>query len=177
EIAQILMLRLPRRELQRAAATNPRWNRLVDERLHRRRSDHLQHVGGVFRAGSNVTGLKRFGVEDGHFTRSAYWDASRRLRVPDASASLSLIIQLACGSLLTCSGLSFSAVLTSTTSPAAGEYSSDTALTDSIVPNDCPALSFIPTSGKSMYTTSPSCCCAKSVMPTIPRSPAMSIHS
>src|SRR5262249_25386367 len=126
EIAQVLVLRLPERELQRAAATDPRWNRLVDERLHRWRTDHLQHIGGVFRARSDVTGLKRFGIEDAHFTRSAYWDASRRLPVADESASLSLIIQLPCGSLLTCSGLSFSAVLTSTISPAAGEYSSDT---------------------------------------------------
>ena len=41
-----------------------------------------------------------------------------------------------------------------------GAYSSDTAFTDSMVPNDCPAFSFVPTSGSSTYTTSPSCCCA-----------------
>ena len=50
--------------------------------------------------------------------------------------------------MLTASGLSLSAELTSTTSPETGEYSSDTALTDSIVPNDCPCFSFAPTSGQ-----------------------------
>ena len=50
----------------------------------------------------------------------------------------------------TASGFVFSAALTSTTSPDTGAYSSDTALTDSIVPNDCPGFSFAPTSGSSM---------------------------
>ena len=35
-------------------------------------------------------------------------------------------------------------------SPVTGAYSSDTAFTDSIVPNDCPCFSFAPTSGSSM---------------------------
>ena len=38
---------------------------------------------------------------------------------------------------------------TSTTSPVTGEYSSDTAFTDSMVPNDCPCFSLAPTSGSS----------------------------
>jgi len=34
-------------------------------------------------------------------------------------------------------------------SPVTGEYNSDTAFTDSIVPNDCPCFSLAPTSGSS----------------------------
>ena len=34
-------------------------------------------------------------------------------------------------------------------SPVTGEYSSETALTDSIVPKDCPCFTFAPTSGSS----------------------------
>ena len=66
-----------------------------------------------------------------------------------------------CGSVLTVSGLSFSAALTSTTSPDTGANSSDTAFTDSIVPNDFALRRPCgPTSGSSTYTTSPSCCWA-----------------
>ena len=39
-------------------------------------------------------------------------------------------------------------MLTSTTSPDTGAYSSDTALTDSIVPNDCPCFSVAPDLGQ-----------------------------
>ena len=78
-------------------------------------------------------------------TRSAYCvGVEQRGRSRPGSASFSTIIQLPCGSVLTASGLSLSAVFTSTTSPDTGAYSSDTALTDSIVPNDCPASSVVP---------------------------------
>src|SRR6476620_3321406 len=158
QIAEEFVFRLPGRQIQLAARPDSRRNRFVDECIHRGCAHHLQHVRGVFRAWSDVARLERLGIENAHFTRSAYCDASRRLPVADGSASLILIIQLLCGFEFTCSGLSLSPLLTSTTSPAVGEYSSDTALTDSIVPKDCPALSFVPTSGRSMYTTSPSCC-------------------
>src|SRR6476619_3845987 len=53
-------------------------------------------------------------------------------------ASLIATIHVSCGAEFTISGLSLSAGLTSTTSPDTGANSSDTAFTDSIVPNDCP---------------------------------------
>jgi len=48
----------------------------------------------------------------------------------------------------------------STTLPEAGLYSSDTAFTDSIVPQDWPCVTVRPGSGSSTKTTSPSCFCA-----------------
>src|SRR3954447_9975778 len=96
---------------------------------------------------SNGAGAK---ISINYFNRSWYWDASSSVPVSPGSDSFTTIIQLACGSVFTVSGRDLSAVFTSTTSPDTGAYSSDTALTDSIVPNDCPAFSFAPTSGSSM---------------------------
>src|SRR3954470_10451937 len=64
------------------------------------------------------------------------------------------------GSVLTNSGFSLSASLTSTTSPDTGENSSETALTDSMLPNSSPSSSSVPTCGSSTKTTSPSSFCA-----------------
>ena len=75
------------------------------------------------------------------------------------------------------SGLATSAEFTSTTSPATGENSSETAFTDSTVPKLAWASSLRPTSGSSRYTTSPSCFCAYSVIPMVPRSPVRRTHS
>src|SRR5204862_2158679 len=97
QLGEVLVLRLPRRKRQGTVGTNARGDRIVDERVHGRRAHHLQHLGGVFRTWSDVAGLERFGIENAHFTRSAYWDASSRLSVAVGSASLILIIQLACG--------------------------------------------------------------------------------
>src|SRR5438132_12482476 len=64
------------------------------------------------------------------------------------------------GSVLTSSGLSASVSLISTTSPETGAKSSDTALTDSMLPSSSPASSCVPTCGSSTNTTSPSSFCA-----------------
>jgi hypothetical protein len=56
--------------------------------------------------------------------------------------------------------------LTAAIFPATGQNSSDTALTDSMVPNGSSASHPSPTFGISTKTTSPSCLAAKSVMPT-----------
>ena len=53
----------------------------------------------------------------------------------------SLIIHESCGALLTASGRSLSAVLTAVTVPESGANSSDTAFTDSMVPNAWPLVS------------------------------------
>jgi len=66
-----------------------------------------------------------------------------------------------------------SAALTSMTSPDTGANSSDTAFTDSIVPKACPFVTAAPPSGSSTNTTSPSCFCAKSVIPTRPTPSSM----
>src|SRR5436305_13898082 len=62
-------------------------------------------------------------------------------------------------SVLTSSGFSLSASLTSTTSPDTGEKSSETALTDSMLPNSSPCSSSVPTCGSSTKTTSPRSFC------------------
>src|SRR5450759_1547806 len=68
-------------------------------------------------------------------------------------------------------------MLTSTTAPDTGEYSSETDLTDSISPNASPATTSSPTAGRSTYTTSPSWSWAKSVMPIDATSPSVLSHS
>ena len=60
-----------------------------------------------------------------------------------------LIIHVSWGALFTLSGRSLSVVLTSTTVPLTGANSSETAFTDSIVPNGWPTVSAVPISGSS----------------------------
>src|SRR5215218_9759568 len=83
----------------------------------------------------------------------------------------------AVGVLVDLLGASFSASLTSTTSPPTGAYRSETALTDSMVPKASPAPKEAPSSGSSMNTTSPSSSWACSVMPTVAVSPSRLTHS
>src|SRR5207244_8813714 len=92
-----------------------------------------------------------------YLTRSAYWVAVSSASTSPGFVGSSAMSQTSCGRALTCSGLSLSEALTSVTRPDTGEYNSETALTDSIVPNDSPCFSVRPTSGNSTYTTSPSC--------------------
>src|SRR5262249_22322268 len=82
-----------------------------------------------------------------HLVSSEYWAASRRSSV--ALDGFSAIIHDSCGVVLTASGFCTSAVLTSVTCPLTGQYSSETAFTDSIVPNTSPLLKLRPTSGNS----------------------------
>src|SRR5262249_44176028 len=93
-------------------------------------------------------------------TRSAYCVASSNPPTSPALVSFTAISQLPCGSEFTVSGLALSDAFTSTTSPETGANSSETAFTDSMVPNDWPWTIFVPTAGSSTNTTSPSCCCA-----------------
>ena len=65
------------------------------------------------------------------------------------SAIVNLIIQESCGALLTASGRSLSEVFTAVTVPDSGANSSDTAFTDSMVPNAWPLVRVAPTSGSS----------------------------
>src|SRR5690242_8352556 len=58
-----------------------------------------------------------------------------------------------------------------------GAKRSETALTDSTTPNAWWAVTLAPTFGSSTKTTSPSCSCANSVMPTRTRSPSRLAHS
>src|SRR5688572_4825389 len=64
------------------------------------------------------------------------------------------------------SGWPASAALASVTVPAMGAYTSEAALTDSTTAQASPAASFLPASGTSTKTRSPSASCAWSVMPT-----------
>src|SRR6185369_5542076 len=84
-----------------------------------------------------------------HFTRSPYWEASSSARASSGLVSLTAMSQLACGSPLTTSGLLLTVAFTSTTSPDTGANNSETAFTDSMVPNDCPCVIFVPTAGSS----------------------------
>ncbi len=74
-------------------------------------------------------------------------------------------------------GSAIAALFTSSTSPEIGEKSSETALTDSTVPNSSSALKTWPASGSSRYTISPSSFWAWSVMPIVPMSPSIRTHS
>src|SRR5690348_2206475 len=65
------------------------------------------------------------------------------------------------------SGVSLSASLPSTTSPAMGLYTSEAAFTDSTTAQDSPALRLRPFLGGSTNTRSPSAAWAWSVMPTV----------
>src|SRR5579872_6175211 len=94
-------------------------------------------------------------------TYSSYSSASISSSTSSGVASLIRIIQPSpYGSVLTSSGFSASASFTSTTSPEIGEKSSETALTDSILPISSPCSSSVPTCGSSTKTTSPSSFCA-----------------
>src|SRR3989339_388767 len=75
------------------------------------------------------------------------------------------------------SGLSSSSLFTSNTSPEAGQKTSDTALTDSILPTASPSSITVPTSGSSTNTMSPSCAWAKSEIPKVRVSPSIRTHS
>ncbi len=66
------------------------------------------------------------------------------------------MIHVVSGAEFTCSGFDVNSVFTAVTSPDIGVNSSETALTDSIVPNTSPFATVRPTSGSSTYTTSPS---------------------
>ena len=66
--------------------------------------------------------------------------SSRAARGSAAFVTFITIIHEPCGSELTASGFSASRVFTSVTSPLTGQYSSETALTDSIVPKTSPFL-------------------------------------
>src|SRR3982074_36008 len=46
-----------------------------------------------------------------------------------------------------------------------------------MTPKDSPGLRFAPLAGSSRKTTSPSCACAKSLIPIVALSPSMTIHS
>src|SRR5579859_7757388 len=81
------------------------------------------------------------------------------------------------GSELTSSGLEESLSLTAATVPVTGAYRSLAALTDSITPKASPRLTLRPAFGRSRNTTSPSCACAKSVMPTVAILPSTTSHS
>ena len=74
--------------------------------------------------------------------------------------SVIFTIQEPWASLFTFSGEVASSPLTSVTVPDAGANRSDTALTDSTVPNVLPAVSSAPTFGVSTNTMSPRDCCA-----------------
>ncbi len=100
------------------------------------------------------------------------------LPISSSVESLTLISQPSpCGSSLMMPGSATAPLLISTTSPETGMKSSETALTDSTVPNSSSALYTWPTSGSSRYTISPSCFCAWSVMPIVPMSPSTRTHS
>src|SRR5580765_4768443 len=58
-----------------------------------------------------------------------------------------------------------------------GENRSDADLTLSTTPNSWAAATRAPTWGSSTYTTSPSSCWAKSVIPTVTSSPSRRAHS
>src|SRR5471030_1567048 len=54
---------------------------------------------------------------------------------------------------------------------------SDAALTDSTTATDSPLATLRPACGTSTNTTSPNCSCAQALMPMVPTSPSMLIHS
>src|SRR6185436_7304917 len=126
----------------------------VDERVEGGHADDVEHGPPLSSVGTNMA------RREAHLTSASYFAASSRPPASPALVSFTAISQLPCGSAFTCSGLLLSASFTSTTSPDTGEYSSETAFTDSIVPNDCPCVSLVPTAGRSTKTTSPSCFCA-----------------
>src|SRR6185503_9470420 len=95
------------------------------------------------------------------FVKSSYSAAVSRLSASPGFDILILIIHpVPYGSELTFSGSSASDSLISTTSPATGVNTSETALTDSTDPNDSLVSNLSPGFGSSTYTTSPSESCA-----------------
>ena len=58
------------RERERLLQPDPRGNRFVDQGVERRRADRLQHRRRFVRVGTDMPGLERLEIEDGHFTRS-----------------------------------------------------------------------------------------------------------
>ena len=91
-------------------------------------------------------------------TNASYSSAERSSSVPDTS--FTLINHASYGALLIVSGASRSSSLISSTSPVTGEYTSDTAFTDSTSPNTSPASTLSPASGRFTNTRSPSADCA-----------------
>ena len=75
------------------------------------------------------------------------------------------------------SGVSPSAVLTSTISPDSGAMTSETAFTDSTSAYGSSFVIDVPTSGGSKKTTSPSASWAYQVMPNVAMSPSMRTQS
>ena len=98
-------------------------NGFVDQRVERRRADRLRasrrarrRRGPMWRE-RNVSSWRRASCGSRYFTSSSYCAASSSAPASAGLVSLTTIIQLPCGSVLTASGLSLSAALTSTTSP------------------------------------------------------------
>src|SRR5207245_4114151 len=86
-------------------------------------------------------------------TYSSYSSASISSSTSSGEVNRTLIIQPSpYGSVFTSSGFSASASLTSTTSPETGANSSETALTDSMLPISSPCSSSLPTCGSSTNT-------------------------
>ena len=158
------VLGVRRRAGQRRRQADVGGNDLVDERVERRSADRLQHALEVVAARAQVSGLKRIG--HGYFAEGAIAPRRRAARRPRPARSV------AAGSSRSRAAWrsrprddSPGRALTATTSPDTGENSSDTALTDSMLPNTSPCWTCRPTSGSSTNTTSPSWRWAKSVMP------------
>src|SRR6266542_3560088 len=109
---------------------------------------------------------------------SRYAEASRRpSSSPGSAGSISTIHPSPYGSSLTSWGASARAPLRSTTLPLTGAYTSETDFVDSTSPNGDPAVTSVPTSGTSTYTTSPRASWAKSVIPTRTTLPSRRAHS
>ena len=64
ELAQKLVLGYAVRQVERLAEPDARRNRLVDQRVQRRRADDLQHRAGVGVVRTDVAGLERCSALD-----------------------------------------------------------------------------------------------------------------
>ena len=150
QLTQELVLGQTRWKVERLREADARRHGLVDQRVQRRGAGRLEHRVAFRVVWADVAGLKALELEVHQLFHQV-----AVLRGIEQRAGFARVGQLhddhpaRVGSAFTPSGFSLRAVFTSTTSPVTGEYSSDTAFTDSIVPNDCPCLSLAPTSGSS----------------------------
>ena len=106
-----------RRQAKRFPQPDAWRNRLIDQFVKGANADRLEHLVAGVAVWTDMAGLE---FTWDHFVSSVYWFASSRSLYPDPSSGCTAIIHEPCGSLLTRSGFSASAVLTAVMTPETG---------------------------------------------------------
>src|SRR6266516_292063 len=166
EVGGELLLGQGRRNVQRPVEANA-FGQIGEQLLERLDADRLEHrvaVGVCQGEVAQPCSARYRSYASASISDSASLGAESRTRAIHPSPY---------GSVLTVSGASTIARLTSTISPESGATTSETAFTDSTSAYGLPAVTVAPCSGGSKWTSSPSASCANQVIPKVASSPSI----